>query len=176
MQRQMSQLYKSMFLTIIFLLFSQNIYAHQKALSYESYMKLLIPLAKKNPSNPFAAMIIDNQTGKILCDGVNNASINPTYHGEIVAINQCAAKYPKLNWSNTTLITDAEPCSMCASAIVFAGIPKVVYGTSKPVLNERGWNKLNIRAASIFKKAHSYKGQIVGGVLHNETDKLFNKH
>lgn len=140
---------------------------------YEKYMKQLIELSQKNPRYPFAAMIIDNKTGKVLCEGVNSSTTNPTHHGEMVALNNCVAKYSKLNWANTTLITDAEPCAMCAGAIVWVGISKIVYGTSLSFLLKHGWDQINIKASYVIQKSPFYKGTIVGGVLHKETDKLF---
>lgn len=142
---------------------------------YDDYMRHLIVISKENPRYPFAAMIIDNKTGEVLCEGVNSSSINPTYHGEMVAINNCAAKYPKIDWSNTTLITDAEPCSMCASAIIWAGIPKVVYGTSVPFFIEHGWKQINLRTEDVMRSAPFYKGTVIDGVLHEETDAVFEK-
>lgn len=141
--------------------------------SYENYMRQLIQLSKKNSRNPFAAMIIDNKSGKVLCDGVFDPTVNRTYHGEMVAINNCVAKYPNLNWSNTTLITDAEPCAMCTGAIVWTGIPKIVYGTSVPFFVKHHWTQINVRAEHIIKNSPFYKGTVIGGVLHQETDKLF---
>jgi tRNA(adenine34) deaminase len=168
------------FLPWILFFFTSFTMAHANAdekngpiISYDHYMKQLIKLSKQNPQQPYAAMIIDNATGKILCEGVNAAKTNPTLHGEIVAINNCAAKYPKINWSETTLITDAEPCAMCASAIVWARISKVVYGSSIAFFAKQGWQPINLRAEYIMKKAPFYKGTILGGVLHEETDKVF---
>ncbi|CAN5326213.1 hypothetical protein BH10PSE19_BH10PSE19_02200 [soil metagenome] len=144
--------------------------------SYESYMERLIQLSSKNPHYPFAAMIIDNKSGKILCEGVNDVgpSHNPTHHGEIMAINHCVATHPKIDWSNATLITTAEPCVMCAGAINMAKISKVVYGTSIPYLLKHGWSQTHIRAEYVASKAFEHKGfAVVAGVLHDKTDKLF---
>lgn len=58
----------------------------------EYYMERAIQMAKHNLNAPFGAVIVNNQTGKILCEGVNANHVNPTYHGEIVAINICAKK------------------------------------------------------------------------------------
>ncbi len=75
-------------------------YAQETSLNYEPYMKTLIVHAKKhNPAFPFAAMIIDSNTGKELCRGINHSTDNPTYHGEIDAINQCIKQYGNsLDW------------------------------------------------------------------------------
>jgi len=145
------------------------------AMNYKPYMKKLTALAKtENSKAPFAAMIINNTTGKVLCQGVNNSSKNPTLHGEIAAINSCSNKYGRnMDWKNTTLITTAEPCPMCMSAIIWADMPKVVYGTSIKTLSEHGWNQIDISAEEVADKQNFNKIKITGGVLSNSTDKLF---
>ena len=76
-------------------------------------------------------MVIDNKSGDILCYGFNTKTYNPFMHGEIRAISNCSEIYEdKINWSSTTLLTTAEPCPMCASAIIWSQISTVVYGTS----------------------------------------------
>lgn len=145
------------------------------AIDYSPYMQDLIKLAKKIPQAPFAAMIIEKDTGKVLCEGLNDSKADPTWHGEIRAINNCAAKYPNLDWSKTALITTAEPCSMCMSAIVWANIPTVVYGTSIKYLSEQHWNQINIDSHEVADKSSFYHGTIIGGVDHQDTDKLFIK-
>jgi len=137
------------------------------------YMALLVKKAQNNKAWPFAAMIVNKDTGKILCEGLNSQSTNPTDHGEMMAINNCSKKYPRLNWSKTILYTTAEPCSMCEGAVIWARISKVVYGTSIPYLIKKGWKQINIRAKNIIKTASFYHGSVVGGVLHKQTDALF---
>jgi tRNA(adenine34) deaminase len=51
---------------------------------------------------------------------------------EIVVINRCAADHPSVDWTALDLYTTAEPCAMCQSAVEWAGIPTVYYGTSIP--------------------------------------------
>ena len=164
-------------ISLLLLVFSTCAYASSSESPSQSndekYMQMLVKLAHQNPKAPFAAMIVETKTGKILCEGLNHSSLNPTFHGEMVAINNCAAKYPGMKWSETTLYTTAEPCSMCASAIVWADIPHLVYGTSIPSLINLGWDQINIRAQGVVDKSPFYHGDIKGGILSDETDKLF---
>lgn len=141
---------------------------------YSYYMNILIKEAHKNTKFPFAAMIVDKNTGKILSIGVNTQSANPTYHGEIVAINNCVKKYPHINWKNTILITTGEPCPMCMSAIIWAGISEVVYATSIAYLNAHHWHQINISSQEVINSAPFYHGKVIGGVLHEKTDPMFN--
>jgi tRNA(Arg) A34 adenosine deaminase TadA len=59
------------------------------------------------------------------------------------------------------------------SAIAWAGIGGVVYGTSITTLAEVGIPQIMIDASVLRDTAPFYRGQIVGGVLRAETDALF---
>ena len=142
--------------------------------SHEYYMKIIIKLAKKNRNAPFAAMIVDAETGKILAQGINNSASNPTEHGEVVAINNYATLYPHKSYKNTILYTTAESCPMCMSAIVWARISLTVYGTSIPFLIECGWRQITIRSEEVLDHASSfYHGKVIGGILKEKTNSLF---
>jgi len=143
--------------------------------SDEHFMQLAITQGKKNPQFPFGAVIVDKKSGKVLATGVNASNQSPTFHGEIVAINNCARLHPHLDWSKVTLYTTAEPCPMCQSAIIWAHIPHVVYATSIDYLSSHGWDQIQIGSKAVNKRAPFYKGTILGGVLASKTDPLFNK-
>jgi tRNA(adenine34) deaminase len=166
---------KLLFTFLIFI--SGTVYATSNNANYDNYMLKLVQIAKaSNPTYPFAAMIIDNKTGKILCTGVNkaNANHNPILHGEIDAINECVIKYgKKINWSTSTLLTIAEPCPMCMSAIIWAGISKVVYGTSIKYLSEHKWKQIEISSEEIARMASFQKVTIIGGIMESQTNLLF---
>ncbi|MDP3561842.1 MAG: nucleoside deaminase [Legionellaceae bacterium] len=161
--------------TIFFMLTYLCSFASPTQQSDEHYMQIAINLAKKNPKAPFAAIIVDNITDKILSEGLNASNINPTFHGEMVAIDNCIQKNPNVDWSKVTLYTTAEPCPMCQSAIVWAQIPKVVFATSIGYLTNHGWNQINIPASEINNKASFYKGTITGGVLAEQSNILFDR-
>jgi tRNA(adenine34) deaminase len=62
---------------------------------------------------------------------------------------------------------------MCMSALVWAGIGGVVYGTSIERLRQVGFRQIGIAAASVIAAAPFYHGGLRGGVLAAETDALF---
>jgi tRNA(Arg) A34 adenosine deaminase TadA len=62
---------------------------------------------------------------------------------------------------------------MCMSAIVWAGIGGVVYGSSISTLVQAGIAQIMIDASAVRAAASFYRGQIMGGVLRAETDALF---
>jgi tRNA(Arg) A34 adenosine deaminase TadA len=59
---------------------------------HEEYMRLAIAIARRNQPAPFGAILIHRRTGEVVAEGLNRWQENPTWHGEIDAINRCAAK------------------------------------------------------------------------------------
>jgi len=140
---------------------------------HEDYMRRAIALAKQVPRLPFGAVIVQRATGEIVAEGVNRSADSPTFHGEIDAINHCAAAHPSIDWTELDLYTTAEPCPMCQSAIEWAGIGTVYYGTSIPYLKDRGWWQIDIRAEEVARRTPFRQTRIVGGILESECSPLF---
>jgi len=56
-------------------------------------------------------------------------SKDPTSHAEINAIRQASAQV-KGDFSECMLVSTHEPCPMCSTAIVWAGIKQIAFGYS----------------------------------------------
>jgi tRNA(adenine34) deaminase len=141
--------------------------------AHEAAMRLAVAAAKANPFYPFGAVIVGAADRAVLAQGVNSGKTNPILHGEIVAINDYAARHGNQGWADGILYTTGEPCPMCMSAIVWAGIGGVVYGSSITTLAEVGTAQIMIGASAVRDAAPFYRGRIMGGVLRAETDALF---
>lgn len=144
-------------------------------MSHEDYMRRAIELALQVPELPFAAVIVRRETGEIVAEGYNQSSLNPTFHGEMVAINRCAELHRSANWSEFDLYTTAEPCPMCQSAIEWAGIATVYYGAAIPYLQHQGWWQINIRAAEVVRQTAFRNTRVIGGILEYECNALFDR-
>jgi len=117
--------------------------------------------------------LVDRQTGQVVAEGTNRWQENPTWHGEIVAINQYAEEHPDANWPSLRLYTTAEPCCMCQGAILWAGIQEVVFGTSISTLKRLGWRQIDIPAVEVSRRTPFARCKLIGGVLERECDALF---
>jgi tRNA(adenine34) deaminase len=137
------------------------------------YMRSAIRLAGNVPKYPFGALLVDQQKGVVVGEGWNRSGHNPTWHGEMDAINKCAASHPKIDWTGLTLYTTAEPCAMCQGAVAWAGIKRVVFGSSIPFLKSLNWWAIDIRADELSRLAQFRQCTVVGGVLEEECNKLF---
>jgi len=142
-------------------------------MNHEAFMRKAIEQALKVPQFPFGAIIVKRATGEIVAEGFNQSALNPTLHGEMVAINRCAELQQPTNWSEFDLYTTAEPCPMCQSAIQWAGIANVYYGTSIPYLKAHNWHQINIRASEVITQTDFRETTIVGGILETECNALF---
>ena len=142
-------------------------------MNHEHYMRLAIESARTVPSVPFGAVIVRRGTGECLAIGANRSAENPIFHGEIDAIIRCAAAHANVDWTDLALYTTAEPCPMCQSAIAWAGISAVFYGTSIRYLQHLGWKQIDIRAEEVARRTPFRSISIVGGILESECNALF---
>jgi tRNA(Arg) A34 adenosine deaminase TadA len=80
---------------------------------------------------PFGALLVKD--GKILAEFSNSvhSTGDVTKHAETGLISAFSPKINRETFSKSTLYTSTEPCAMCCGAICFAGIGRVVYGTSE---------------------------------------------
>ena len=69
----------------------------------ERYMKRAIRLGGNNPKFPFGALLVDQEKGVVVGEGWNRSVHNPTWHGEMDAINKCAAANEKIDWTRLTI-------------------------------------------------------------------------
>jgi len=102
----------------------------------------LSSLSVKLGGGPFGAIIIENNTNKIVGKGHNMVVLenDPTLHAEIVAIRNACYTLNDFKLDNCTLYTSCEPCPMCLSAIYWARIPTVYYGNTKIDANNVGFD------------------------------------
>jgi len=147
----------------------------QQQKDYEYFMKRAILMAKRAREFPFGAVIVRSQTGEIVSEGFNQSRNSPTFHAEIDAINRCAKTHPLINWKELDLYTTAEPCAMCQSAIEWAGISNVYYGSSIPYLKINGWWQIDIRAEEVARRTSFRKTRVVGAILEEECNLLYRK-
>src|SRR5476649_2791407 len=80
---------------------------------------------------PFGALLVKD--GKVLAEYSNcvHSTGDVTKHAETGLISTFSPKIDRETFGKSTLYTSTEPCAMCCGAICFAGIGRVVYGTSE---------------------------------------------
>ena len=143
-------------------------------IDHHQWMRLAIARARQMPASPFAAAVIDWSSGEPLAICGNRTSENPLWHAEILVIRETSETNPDVDWQQCALYTTAEPCPMCQSAILWAGLQAVIYGTSIPFLQSHGWWQIPIRAAEVIARSPGRSCKLIGGILEDECNALFN--
>jgi len=80
---------------------------------------------------PFGAVLVKD--GVVIAE-YSNCEISTgdvTKHAETGLISTFSPKISRATFGAATLYTSSEPCTMCCGSIRFAGIKKVVYGTTE---------------------------------------------
>ena len=142
-------------------------------LDHERYMRRAIEITAHVPDLPFGAVIVDAGSGQIVAEGWNKSSVNPTWHGEIDALNRLSESQTAFDPSQLVLYTTAEPCPMCQGAILWSGVETVVYGTSIRFLQSLGWRQIDILAEEVVRRSPSWRCTLIGGLLEQECNALF---
>jgi len=104
-------------------------------------VKSHIPL---NEGGPFGACIV--KEGEIISIGHNTVlkECDPTKHAEINAITKASQKLNNYDLSGCIIYSTTEPCPMCFSAIHWANIDHIIYGTDISDVKKLGFNELSI--------------------------------
>ena len=115
-------------------------------------------IARLEDEVPIGAVIVCK--GRIIAKGHNMTERlnDPTAHAEMIAITAATEALGGKYLNECTLYVTVEPCPMCAGALAWSQIGKVVYGASDP---KRGFSKFS---PSLMHP----KTEVVSGVLAEE--------
>ena len=124
-------------------------------------------------NHPFGAILVD-QNRKVLIETENGymPSHDGTAHAErLLATQACTTLSPEV-LKTATLYSSAEPCAMCAGAIYWAGIGRLVYGLSEHRLRTVTGNHpenptLDLPCREVFKRGQRTT-EVVGPLLEDE--------
>jgi len=141
------------------------------------FMLLAISEAKKNlkkmDGGPFGACIVKG--GKVLAVARNTVlRDDASCHAEVNAIRIASRKLKAFDLSGCEIYSTTEPCPMCFSAIHWARIDKVVFGTDTRDAKKIGFNELMI-TDSRMKTLGKSKVRIVRGFMRKECLELFRR-
>ena len=131
----------------------------------EIYMSEALRLAQEafeNNEIPVGALVVAN--GRIIGKGYNQVERlnDPTAHAEMLAITGANNYLGARHLKDCTLYVTLEPCPMCAGAISWAQIGRIVFGAFD---EKRGFQRF---APSLLPN----RTEVVGGILANECEAL----
>lgn len=104
--------------------------------THEYWMQQARALAENSlPEDVPVGAIILNASGEVLGQGWNERERrhDPTAHAEMLALREAGDSLKNWRLSDCILYVTLEPCPMCASAILQARLPAIVYGADDPI-------------------------------------------
>lgn len=114
---------------------------------------------------PVGAVVVANNSIIARAHNLTEALTDVTAHAEMQVITAAASSIGSKYLNECTMFITLEPCVMCAGALFWAQLGKLVYGASDP---KRGYT---LHTGSILHP----KTEVVSGILAQEAQELIKK-
>lgn len=139
----------------------------------ELYMRMALEMAEMAQALdevPVGAVLVFDE--KVVARGYNRTrlDLDPTAHAEVVVLRQAARILGNYRLTGATLYSSVEPCPMCAGALVWARVARLVYGTADLKAGAVD-SQFGICASSSL----NHKLEVVGGVLEEDCRALMQR-
>lgn len=140
-------------------------------LASEAYMQLALAQARQAAARgevPVGAVLVDDE-GNILAQAGNRteADCDPSAHAELLAIRTACAIRRSPRLPGCTLYVTLEPCPLCAAAISFTRLKRIVFGAFDP----KGGG-VEHGPCIFHQPTCHHKPEIIGGILAEESAAL----
>jgi tRNA(Arg) A34 adenosine deaminase TadA len=133
--------------------------------------------AMSHGNHPFGAVLVDDKAN-VLIESENGfmPARDSTAHAERLVATEACRTLDRDVLARATLYSSAEPCAMCAAAIYWAGIGRVVYGLSEHRLRAITGNHpdnptLDLPCREVFASGQRLT-EVIGPLLEDEAAAL----
>jgi tRNA(Arg) A34 adenosine deaminase TadA len=133
--------------------------------------------ARMHGNHPFGAILV-SAAGEVLIETENGylPDRDMTAHAERLLATQASKQFDSQVLAGCTLYTSAEPCAMCAGAIYWTGIGRVVFGLSerrlKTMTGDHAENPtLDLPCRVVFAAGQRHV-EVIGPLLEGESAAL----
>ncbi len=146
----------------------------------ELFLRRSFEVARRSLSHgnhPFGAILVDQDRNVLIeCENGYMPAHDGTAHAERVLASQACTTLSPAVLAKSTLYSSAEPCAMCAGAIYWAGIGRLVYALSEHRLRDMTGNHpenptLNLPCREVFASGQR-PTEVIGPLLEDEAAAL----
>jgi tRNA(Arg) A34 adenosine deaminase TadA len=149
-------------------------------LDHESFLRRAFDVAQRaraHGNHPFGAILV-GPSGEVTIESENGfmPDRDMTGHAERLLATQASKQFGSKVLAGCTLYTSAEPCAMCAGAIYWAGIGRVVYGMTerrlKTITGDHPENPTLDLPCRVIFAAGQRPVEVIGPLLEDEAAAL----
>jgi tRNA(Arg) A34 adenosine deaminase TadA len=149
-------------------------------LDHEAFLRRAFAVARRarqHGNHPFGAILV-SANGDVLIESENGflPDRDMTAHAERLLATQASKQIEPLALAGCTMYTSAEPCAMCAGAIYWSGIGRVVFGMTERRLKSMTGNHaenptFDLPCRTVFA-AGQRRVEVIGPLLEEEAAAL----
>jgi tRNA(Arg) A34 adenosine deaminase TadA len=132
--------------------------------------------ARDAGDQPYGALLVDAD-GRVLLEACNTqvTGRDLSAHAELNLVRAASPRFDRDTLSACTVYASGEPCAMCAGALYWSGIGRVVYGLSIETMTELGGadaDELLLHCADVL--AYGMRPvEVIGPALEDEGRRVF---
>jgi tRNA(Arg) A34 adenosine deaminase TadA len=132
--------------------------------------------ARAAGNQPYGALLADER-GRVMLEAGNTqvTSRDCTGHAELNLMREASRSLTADELSACTVVASGEPCPMCAGAIYWGGVRRVVYGLSietMTALGGPGADELALHCREVLARG-TYRVEVLGPALEEEAQRVF---
>lgn len=135
-------------------------------MEHKKFMEIAIKEAEKalkKDEVPVGAVCVLN--GKVISKGHNMVigKCDASSHAEIIALRRASKKLSNYRLNGVSIYVTAEPCIMCAGALIHFRVSKLIYGTREP-----RWGAVESLYRILEDRRLNHRIEVIGGVMEDE--------
>ena len=148
-------------------------------ITHSAHMREAFAIARRaraHGNRPFGALLVAGN-GAVLAAAENSQMTDEQVlaHAEMNLLHRAVKEIAPDVLATSTLYTSAEPCAMCAGALFWSGVGRLVYGLSGDRLHQLSGftpQMLVSSAREVLSKA-GRSVEVIGPLLEKEAEALF---
>jgi len=144
----------------------------------EKFMRIAIEEAKKGfkeGGRPFGAVLVKNKKVVARAHNTVDQENDPTAHAELIVIRNFSREIKNDDLCEYTLYATCEPCPMCTSAIAWANIKRLVFGSQRVDFKGKYRRQFSVWPERFYKE-EKLDIEIVNGVLKDEILQMYKEY
>ena len=143
---------------------------------YLRYALMVAQRSREHGNRPFGAVLVSSR-GRILLEAENDQDVTHdcTGHAETRLLAEASRQFTRSLLAHCTLYVNAEPCPMCAGAIFWSGVGRIVFGLGSSRLQELSGDRaeqLQEHCADLLARG-THPVEVVGPLIEEEAAQIF---